>query len=569
MIVYRDAEREVTPAVVIRHLRGVAGRTDAIGDASLGVLIALGELESALADREGADADDGPSPQLARTHDATCAAAAWWLHHAHPMEAPARAALARALDELETEDWPASLRVRTAEGFAFYALDPHGYVRHTMEIARRRPARLLVLGLRSIGTVLAAIVHACAARLRIPVTSFTIRPRGHPFDRRPIFGRGLAACCAPFRGGEVIVVDEGPGLSGSSIAGTIAALEGLGWRADRVHVLTGHLPDPDRLLNAGARERFRTATVRAAGTLPAPSSRPADVGEPELVAPGAWREWRLPGPEPYTAAEWPPSHAQHERRKWRAPFAGITAIGRFAGFGEVGLSRLVRASRLAAAHFAPPPMALQAGVLWSPFVSGDPLERGRVSADDVDRIADYLAWRGRHFTTGQETDVWRLADMVTTNVRALVEGRARPERWWRLLDPVRLGSRPAVVPDGRLQPWEWLRPRDRGPLLKLDAIDHGDDHFWPGPQDPVWDLAGACIELGLDAEGRGALVERYRSRARDCQASALLPAYLVAYAASRCAYLTVCRDTTEGDERQRFDRELQHGRAELFRSLHA
>ena len=37
-----------------------------------------------------------------------------------------------------------------------------------------------------------------------------------------------------------------------------------------------------------------------------------------------------------------------------------------------------------------------------------------------------------------------------------------------------------VIADGRMAPHEWIRSQD-GRLIKVDASQHGDDHFFPGP----------------------------------------------------------------------------------------
>src|SRR5690606_41334498 len=47
--------------------------------------------------------------------------------------------------------------------------------------------------------------------------------------------------------------------------------------------------------------------------------------------------------------------------------------------------------------------------------------------------------------------------------------------------------------------------------VKTDALDHGDGVRLPGPADPAWDLAGAVVELGLDASAAAELAARHRS----------------------------------------------------------
>jgi hypothetical protein len=49
--------------------------------------------------------------------------------------------------------------------------------------------------------------------------------------------------------------------------------------------------------------------------------------------------------------------------------------------------------------------------------------------------------------------------------------------------------------DGRMLPHEWIETPDG--WIKTDAIDHHDDHFFPGCQPIAWDRAGASVEFGL------------------------------------------------------------------------
>jgi glyoxylase-like metal-dependent hydrolase (beta-lactamase superfamily II) len=62
--------------------------------------------------------------------------------------------------------------------------------------------------------------------------------------------------------GRFVVVDEGPGLSGSSFAGTADALERLGVAPDRIAFLPGHGGDLGPEAAPAAVARWRTAGAR-------------------------------------------------------------------------------------------------------------------------------------------------------------------------------------------------------------------------------------------------------------------------------------------------------------------
>ena len=60
---------------------------------------------------------------------------------------------------------------------------------------------------------------------------------------------------------------------------------------------------------------------------------------------------------------WPPVIAFQERRKFRLTTDSGVYLARFAGLGGIGEAKLARARALAAASFAPAPIALRRGFL--------------------------------------------------------------------------------------------------------------------------------------------------------------------------------------------------------------
>jgi hypothetical protein len=109
---------------------------------------------------------------------------------------------------------------------------------------------------------------------------------------------------------------------------------------------------------------------------------------------------------------------------------------------------------------------------------------------------------------------------------------------------------PAVAVDGRMMPHEWIMTA--GGYLKADAIDHHDDHFFPGCQDIAWDIAGAAIEFAMDA---APLAERYAALTGDRAIARRLPFYIRAYSAWRLGYVTLARTAIAGTaDAARFER---------------
>jgi hypothetical protein len=106
-----------------------------------------------------------------------------------------------------------------------------------------------------------------------------------------------------------------------------------------------------------------------------------------------------------------------------------------------------------------------------------------------------------------------------------------------------------VAGDGRMLPQEWIAT-DRG-YVKTDALDHHDDHFFPGCQDIACDIAGASEEWGFNP---GVLADRYLRLQFDPTIRSRLPFYLTAYRAYRAGYCKLAVDSLAGtDEAQRFE----------------
>src|SRR5262249_22084377 len=111
-------------------------------------------------------------------------------------------------------DW---LNISAPEGFAYYALHPLAYA-EALDQLSPLPEQVVIIGISGIGRTLSAVTSA-AARLRgSGVERLTVRPGGHPYDRRTIFSqRDLRIIQSGIhRRAQFLVVDEGPGLSGSS-----------------------------------------------------------------------------------------------------------------------------------------------------------------------------------------------------------------------------------------------------------------------------------------------------------------------------------------------------------------
>jgi hypothetical protein len=480
VIVYGDAPRRAAPAGLIaalrESLRGIAAMPPGIDRhaALAAALIASGELAQGLADAAfAASGEEAETPQglagMAIVQRLASALAASW--DGAPLPALPAVTVPGPL--------PPAIEPRRAEGFCFYALYPEAYL-----LAARASGLgpgTLVIGLRSIGLPLAAMV-ATGLGAAPPVT---LRPIGHPFARHLSLSRGLAdrLRAAP---GAVAIVDEGPGLSGSTINAVADFLEDGGIAPDRLHVFPGHggAPGPQASPRHRARwGRIARHLVEFDQLLPA---RRLEAMASRLVGParmlrdlsgGAWRDGAVL-----------PAMPQQERRKFLLEAAGSRWLLKFVGLGEEGLRKAAMARRLAAAGFAPAVAGHLHGFLLQPW-----LDHGRATPD-LPGLAHYLRFRATTFAGGTGASAAELWEMACHNAAeaGLPPPVAPPD-----LDRLDAAMRRCAI-DGRLHAWEWLRAPEGG-WLKADAIDHHAAHDLIGCQDIAWDIAGGAMELGFDA----------------------------------------------------------------------
>jgi hypothetical protein len=508
------------------------------------VLVQAGAISQGLADAEraaaGAD-DDGARGRAALDATADVAAALWASWNAGgraPAPAlPRVAALARLA-------LPEEVELRRPEGFAFYATYPETWAAAGRALEGQGA---LVLGIRSIGTALAAMVAAGAG---VAAPAATVRPVGHPFRREVVLGRRLAAALAAARDRPAAVADEGPGLSGSSFAAVLAALEALGIPPQRVHLFPSHAGEPGPEAPGDVRERYARAQRHVVpfealflGDHPLALPRlAADVigpaeSPPEDLSAGAWRRHLPAAPR-----DWPPSQGWRERRKYLLRAGGRTWIARFAGLGDTGAAALARARTLADAGLAAAPAALRHGFLFSPWL-GDARPAGARALPRAFLLAAfrrYLTFVAAAFPADPRDGATpeALLEMARVNAGEALgaDARAGLDRAARLVGEVREAARPVAV-DGKVDPWEWLVLPD-GHVLKADALDHHGDHALPGCQDVLWDVAGVELAFELAPAETRALADAVRAAAPGAPPRTL-PFYRVCRAAFEVARWTL------------------------------
>jgi hypothetical protein len=209
-------------------------------------------------------------------------------------------------------------------------------------------------------------------------------------------------------------------------------------------------------------------------------------------------------------------------------------LRKFAGLGAWGRATRRRAEALAEAGLGPTVHGLVDGHLEVDWIDGTPLTAA------CPALIAAAAAQVRHTSArspgpfdADATIAW-----ILENVR---------EGLGVALDPDRLAAHvpdaPAVDVDGRMLLHEWLRTPG-GRLLKVDAVDHCDDHFVPGRQQAAWDVAALAAEV--DPGLADAVADLCGVRPT--------PFHHVGWRAWRLGQATLAEATTEAEERARWSR---------------
>jgi len=554
MLVYRSAQRiEDTATKLIRLLRSVDQLTHSVSPAHddvQGLLIELGEFEAGMADTICARAAT-VTPELDTLRRASVCAGhllreSWAGGEKCPLFAKS---LRTELGQLCDRELPHEIRTSVPEGYAWYALYPEMYLRAAEKFCQdRTPGRAVVVGIRGIGAGLSGVVAAAVENRGWTTHAYTVRPGGHPFDRRVSISPQLSREWREQQDAMFLVVDEGPGLSGSSFAATARAVrEVAGVPDSHIVLFPSWNTDGSRFVNSEAsREwerhlRFHSGFEDNCFDSRSPLRAALASGMHELSG-GKWREVFFEAED-----QWPAVQPEHECRKY---LSGGSFI-KFAGLGRYGTEKRDLAQSIATRGFSPAVTRLEGGFLFRRVASGRPLVRGSyIQQALLERLAEYLAWRKLALPRARSLCWDDMVQMIETNAGEAL-GRGAPE--WPSDVAREFADREACAVDGRMLPHEWIET-ERG-YLKTDAVDHHADHFYPGDADIAWDLAATCVEFALDEAARSFLLERYRALTGDTLSARLLRFFEIAWTSFRAGYVSLAASAGSQAEHSRWQKE--------------
>ncbi|HVV02245.1 MAG TPA: hypothetical protein VHH88_12830, partial [Verrucomicrobiae bacterium] len=458
-------------------------------------------------------------------------------------------------------DCELKLRIKVPEGFAFYALYPEQYQAAAMAWHKVHGAAgtkdVWIVGIRSIGTTLSALVKVVLECQGWHARRCAIRPTGHPFDRQIELPMEIHAASL------AIVVDEGPGLSGSSMAAVALALRRRGIPA--ISFFPAHRNGPGPEASDAVRRCWLETPVFAPGGF----ERRIVAGRScKDLSGGKWRERAFA-----SRAEWPAVASRFERIKFlETTNDEHRVLWKFTGFGEFARPGRTSFELLGqqvatgdGAGFQLRPFRYQQGFAAFPWVEGRRIQRGETDPALLARVAAYIAGSTGPALSSSEIEkgFQRLCTMLCCNSgEALGEEAACAAE--KLAQHAQFVDECRAYTDGRMAPWEWLRaPGGKTGIVKTDWAGHEIDHTLVGRQPIFWDIAGVLLEWGLAGPARESFLAALKSRNLGIEAGSER-FYCAAYAAFRLGVMTLAAsDEADCGERMRLGRAIDYYREKL------
>ncbi len=509
MIVYGSPQRTVATSEALTAVRSLAQQAQAEPSAEgmRRLLLALGELAQGVA-----DAPD-PNPATVQClHDALLLVGTAHYWQQEPTLPEAMQALQAALDGAIVEvatltnlPLPPQITIHQPEGFAFYGLYPeqYFYAVQASPLWQIDPARRIgVIGIRSIGTALAGALGGALAARGAAVRVTSVRPTGHPFARELVPDAELLQWITEGTFAAYAVVDEGPGLSGSSFATVGRALLDAGVAGDAIYFFPAHGHGPGSAAGPAVHAVWDAVRVCPPPAVDLPFSLPD--------WPTAWRGSRRPLAHASSWGAVPP----FERPAWvlEATTNQPATLLSFAGLGAYGDIARMRAEATAQAGYASPATGWSHGWLATAWPDSPP----QIPADFNDLAMQYLVGyvaqiMGTYGEQGtaeetldtlQEMFYWNTWEALGEPAAAATRRYAEPD--WRTA----LAAAPLIAPPPGLRPDEWHIAPEGTPRLALPLGRlHG--HPLPTRADPAWTLAAIVANFALDSIAEEAFCAAY------------------------------------------------------------
>ncbi len=563
MIVYGDLCFDASAKHLVSTLEArLSGGFDDELDHYRGILIRAGQLEQAVAD----SACNQHKRQLTE-HITDLAAGAFYASYADRNEALPKpewnvadcCALLR--EALAREFSSRILKVKVPEGFEFYTLFPEQYCHASLAWSECQESAcdrsVLIVGIRSIGTSLSAVVATSLAAAKWEARRMTVRS-----------GENAAELATSLRNtSRVIIVDEGPGRSGLSFRAVADAFLQLGFSERNISLFPSHLGEPGAASSQQTLDWWRSVPrfvtplsdlrwngLELSESLAKRSAALCNgdsLGRIYDLSAGEWRRHVF-----VREANWPAVAASFERTKYLYRGKNGSVLWKFNGLGLENTSHYLTTEEVmstmaeqGAQHLMQSPLDAFRGFVAFRWMDGAPLNSTAFFQRLEDLIADYLIPISDPPLSSDEhiVSISRLTHMLYWNTKKAL-GNSFAEAGVRLASAAKKVCGQRTYSDGHLAPHEWIRASD-GRIWKTDFFGHDRDHTIIGKQSILWDIAGVVIEWGLQSATITSLCAAFRKRGVTIEHKAL-QFYCAAYAAFRLGMFSMC-NSADGPEQKR------------------
>ncbi len=533
------------------------------------LLIEVSEFETGITDVFEID-DHNINIPVQLSHEITCASAqlvydAWVNRERSDYHLEV---IKNGIAKLSSFSIPDKIPVCVSEGYAFYGLYPEMYLEAALDFVRINPKKEIVcIGLRSIGTSLCALVDTVLNNNGCRAWSFTVRPKGHPFDRKTDFSHSVKEKL--LKGGEKIiaVIDEGPGLSGSSIGGTLEKLIESGVPKNQIVIFPSWNPDGEGFVSEKAKRlwpQFKKITKDFSDIWMVNKKLENMLGMKIThdFSAGNWRKYLFKD-----ESEYPAVNSYHERRKFllvdenKRPY-----IAKWVGLGRYGERIIERAEKISRYAFTPPIYDKKYGFVILPFLFGNPVMASDIRDQLLRFSIEYFSALKKHSFGALTAPYEKMKEMIILNI---IEGIGEAHlKEINRIEKITKGMYESdiVSVDGRVLPHEWIYTGER--YFKVDHLEHHGDQFLPGCQNVLWDLAAFCIEFDLDKEKQKEYLRYYLEKNEEKCFSERFQFYTIAYLAFRLGFTKLAADSLkENIDGKRFEIEANKYKSKLISAL--
>ncbi len=532
---------------ICRYLQIIEGNWIQDYSVLTSLLLETAEFETGITDVFSPDVDNITYP-IQVCHDMTIASAtlvceAWKGKNISESQVMS---IKKSIEKIVSMNIQDKIPICIPEGYVFYGLYPEMYLEAAEEFFKKiAPRKVTCIGLRTIGTSLCAIVDVTLQKRGCDVFSLTLRPKGHPFKRSIEISSQIRSQLLRRKSEWFAIIDEGPGLSGSSIGGALEMLLDFGIPMNRIVVFPSWLPAGDRFISKKAKELWPTVEKFTKDfsdiwikNEKLESSFNKNI-EYDLSA-GNWRETLLEEKEKF-----PPVYIHHERRKYLLKDDGNNRyIAKWVGLGKYGETLVDRARTFAEYNLGPTVEHVVNGFLIVPFIPGGAISSSLVNESFISFASEYFTFVKNKFPASLSASYEKMKEMIHTNIEEGLGG-GYVKKFTNIINWSQDWYESDIVGvDGKVMPYEWILSHEK--IWKVDQLEHHCDQFFPGCQNILWDIAAFTIEFNLDLDKENEFLDCFAMISKEKGVRERIPFYKTAYLAFKLGYVTIAAESLSG-----------------------